>query len=259
MNPARNGKSKFRVVIPARLGSRRLPNKPLLKLAGRPLIEHVYRNAVSSGAEQVIVATDAVQLVDCVRAFGGHAHLTGRNHATGTDRVAAVVEALAWEDECVVVNLQSDEPFITAADIQCVVAGLVASSAAVATLALPLDEENARDDNIVKVVRSQEKSALYFSRAPIPYPHDPQARECYDDARADTSPYCQHLGIYACHCDYLRRFAALPRTLPELVESLEQLRSLMHGDRIHVADARSKNSFGINCEKDLQNAIKLLQ
>ena len=259
MKPAKTPKKTFRVVIPARLESQRLPNKPLRKLAGKALIEHVYCNAVSSGAEQVVVATDSAQLATCVRAFGGHVQMTAGTYATGTDRIAAAVEALGWADECVVVNLQSDEPFITAADLQRVVKHLLASRANIATLALPLDAACASDDNIVKVVCDREKSALYFSRAPIPYWHSrPVSARC-DDNRAGTAMYYQHLGVYACHRDYLRRFAALPRTLPEIAESLEQLRALGHGDRIHVATAASKNAFGINCESDLQNANRLLQ
>ncbi len=252
--------NEFRVVIPAHIGSRRLPNKPLLKLTDKTLIEHVYQNAVSSGAEQVIVATDASQVADCVHAFGGNVYVTALAHSTGTDRIAETVKALAWEDECIVVNIQGDEPFIAADDVRRVADDLAASGAEIATLTLPLTRENVNDPNIVKVVRDRQNFALYFSRAAIPYyVNNARGYEDFSDGIKDTCLYYHHLGIYAYRCAYLARFTALPQTIPERVESLEQLRALVHGDRIHVGDATTKIALGINCEKDLQVAKKLLK
>jgi len=235
----------FRVVIPARYQSQRLPGKPLLDLAGQPLIQRVYGNAARSGAGEVVVATDDCRIAECVEGFGGEVCLTSTKHACGTDRAAEAAALRGWPDDTVVVNVQGDEPFLAPEDIQ-MAATLAAGDddAACATLAVrQTSPAEMQDPNKVKVVCDKAGFALYFSRSPIP---------------AGEGEWLCHLGIYAYRHANLKCFTALPPCDLERREKLEQLRILWYGDRIRVAIATLSQYLGIDTEEDLAKAAVLL-
>ncbi len=235
----------FRVAIPARYGSTRFPGKPLITLAGRPLIEHVWRCGCDAGASEVVIATDDARIADAARRFGAEVAVTGSAHASGTDRLAEVAANRGWGDDDIVVNLQGDEPLTPPAILAQVAADLEAApDAPMATLAAPLASEDADDPNTVKLVTDARGFALYFSRAPIP---------CWRDGRsAGTEAYRRHLGIYAYRAGFLRRFATLPPAPLEQAERLEQLRALWHGYGIHVADAVALPGAGLDTPEDVE-------
>lgn len=243
----------FRIVIPARFASQRLPGKPLLNIAGKPLIEHVYSMAQTYQAEQLIVATESKEIFECVQGFGGLCFMTSSEHKSGSDRIAEVVDALAWSDDTIVVNLQSDELMVAAENIHLLVEYLDAHDAQVATLVKPLAPENNNNPNVVKVVRDLNHFALYFSRLAVPCEHSEKL-----DAAAPL--HLHHLGIYAYTCKYLKHFTQLPPTPLECAESLEQLRILEHGDKIYAGDAAPNcHNIGIDTLEDLHQAKKLLE
>jgi len=227
-------------IIPARYGSTRLPGKPLLAETGKPLIRHVVE-AVGRArrVEDVYVATDDPRIVAAVEAFGGRAVMTRPDHATGTDRLAEAAETLALDDEDVVVNIQGDEPEIAPAHVDRLVALLVESGAPMATLAAPLDAEAADSPANVKVVCAVDGSALYFSRAKVPFDRD----------GAGAVSYLLHLGVYAYRKKFLLEYAGTPPTPAERAERLEQLRALEQGRRIVVATVASA-SPGIDTPED---------
>jgi 3-deoxy-manno-octulosonate cytidylyltransferase (CMP-KDO synthetase) len=246
----------FRVVIPARLASTPLPRKVLRELHGRPMIEHVHRVAQSSGAQQVVVATDDEQVAAAVRAFGGEVCLTDPAHPSGTDRVNEAARKLGWDDDVIVVNLQGDEPLMPPALLAQAARGVLEAGADIATLAGRFDRlEEWRDPNVVKVVRDAAGFALYFSRAPIPWDRDGFA------AGAPALPQdlaWRHIGLYAYRAGTLRRFSALPPAPIERREALEQLRALHHGLRIHVGIAAETPGPGVDTEDDLRRVEGLL-
>jgi 3-deoxy-manno-octulosonate cytidylyltransferase (CMP-KDO synthetase) len=240
-------------IIPARYGSSRLPGKPLLEIAGRPMIEHVYRRAASAPSiARVIVATDDARIVEAVERFGGEARLTGAHHASGSDRLAEVASGLACD---IVVNVQGDEPLLDPDMIEEAIAPLRSdASLQVATLRRRIDRpEDFIDPNVVKVVVDRRDFALYFSRAPIPhfrsgpeFPSDPPA----DPPRAAPAIY-KHIGLYVYRREFLLAFAALEPTPLERAEALEQLRALEHGYRIRAVPTRYE-SIGVDTEEDLR-------
>ena len=219
-------------VIPARLGSERLPRKPLQPIAGRPLIEWVWRRVRSFDAfESLVVATDSDEVVAACARFGGRAVLTRSDHESGTDRVAEVAEREEFSAFDVITNVQGDEPFVTRAQLDGAV-GKVRDGWDVGTVAAPVGTLAAwRDPSVVKVVRNDEGGALYFSRAPIPHVRggEPAASELASDR------YLRHIGVYAYSRDALRRWVSLPTGGLERAERLEQLRPLAAGLSFGVA------------------------
>lgn len=248
----------FIVAIPARLGSTRLPNKPLQLLAGEPIIVHVVRRAQAAGAAQVVVATDAPAVADALATFADiRVCMTRADHASGTDRLAECAQQLCWPDDAVVVNLQGDEPFAPASCIQAVVRALAQSQAAMATLATPITSSTELfDPNVVKLVRRGDGRALYFSRAPLPWHRDAFARD-----RVNLPFACglRHIGLYAYRAGFLRRFAAMAPGPLEQIEALEQLRVLEAGLDIAVALAPEPFPGGIDSAHDLARAEALIQ
>jgi 3-deoxy-manno-octulosonate cytidylyltransferase (CMP-KDO synthetase) len=231
-------------VIPARLGAERLPGKPLRPLAGRPLIVWVASNARNSRAlDEVVVATDAPEVVRAAEAAGVRAVLTREAHASGTSRVAEVVAREEFHGFDVVVNVQGDEPFLPAAAIRGAVAE-VRGGADIGTAAAPLAAAAAAAPSVVKVVLREDGRALYFSRSVVPHARD----------ASRTVPYWQHLGVYAFRPAILARWMALPPTEAELAERLEQLRPLGHGLTIGVARLGEPALPGIDTEEDLARA-----
>ena len=249
----------FRVVIPARHASTRLPGKPLARIAGEPMIRHVHRAAVASGAQEVVVATDDDRIRAACAGFGADVEMTDASHASGTDRIAEVAGRRRWAPEDIVVNLQGDEPMLPPALIR-QVADLLAATpgAAISTLATPIaDEADYLDPNVVKVVARADGLALYFSRAPVPWDRDGAAgsapgRESHRDAR-------RHIGLYAYRVSALRALAAAPAAPLELRERLEQLRALWLGLGIAVADAAAAPGPGVDTPEDLARVEALLQ
>jgi 3-deoxy-manno-octulosonate cytidylyltransferase (CMP-KDO synthetase) len=241
----------FAVVIPARFASTRLPGKPLLDIAGVPMVVHVARRARASGAHTVIVATDHAGIAQAVTAHGFEAVMTSADHASGTDRIAEVARLRGWPEDAIVVNVQGDEPLIEPALITDVVATLgAAADAAMATVCCPLTGfAEFTNPNVVKVVLDRRGYALYFSRAPIPYPRDAfgsgaQALPAELDAH-------RHIGLYAYRCAFLRAYSALEPASPERFEALEQLRALWHGFRIAVRVSAQAPVAGVDTEDDL--------
>jgi 3-deoxy-manno-octulosonate cytidylyltransferase (CMP-KDO synthetase) len=249
----------FTVVIPARYGSTRLPGKPLREIAGRPMIEHVYRRASESGADEVIVATDDERIAQAARAFGARVCLTDPAHPSGTDRLAEVARLLDFPSDRILVNVQGDEPLLPPALIDQVAADLAAHGAAsVATLCEPIaTAAELFDPNVVKVVLDGEGYALYFSRAVIPWDRDAFAAAA--PALPAGSQYYRHLGLYAYRAGFVRAYVTWPPCAPERAEKLEQLRALWHGHRIYVGIAREQPGPGVDTEQDLVRVEKLLQ
>jgi 3-deoxy-manno-octulosonate cytidylyltransferase (CMP-KDO synthetase) len=244
----------FVVAIPARLGSTRLPRKPLRLLGGRPLVVHVVERARLAGATEVVVATDSDEIAAVVAPLGVAVAMTRADHPSGTDRLAEVAAQRGWNDDTVVVNLQGDEPFAPPGGIAAVAATLRADPGApMATLATPLGDAHLLfDPNAVKVVRDARGRALYFSRAPIPW-----ARDAFAASRTilpGDVPFLRHIGIYAYRAGFLRQFVALPRGLLEAAEALEQLRVLEAGHAIAVGLAPEPFPPGVDTEADLARA-----
>lgn len=249
----------FVVAIPARYAASRLPGKPLRLLAGAPLVLHVARRALAAGAEAVWVAADDPRIAEALEGSGVRIAMTSPAHASGSDRLAECAAIAGWGDDTVVVNLQGDEPFAPAAGIREVARVLVASGADMATLATPVeDAATLRDPNAVKVVRAASGDALYFSRAPVPWPRDAWAGEGGRDALPAGGHWLRHIGIYAYRAAFLRRFAALAPTPLERTESLEQLRALEHGFRIAVGITPEPFPPGVDTPADLERAERRL-
>ena len=240
----------FIVVIPARYASTRLPGKPLKDIAGKPMIEWVYGQALQSGASQVIVATDDERIVSACSRFGAPVELTSTEHASGTDRIAELARRFGWDEQQIVVNVQGDEPLISPLCIA-QTARLLGwhPEAAIATLTTPLDDEaEFRNPNFVKVVTDKDGWALYFSRASIPWPRD-----------GGMPPARRHVGIYAYRAGRLRAISAAPPCVLEETEKLEQLRALWLGFRIIVADAVEPPSPHVDTEEDLMKIRRYLE
>jgi 3-deoxy-manno-octulosonate cytidylyltransferase (CMP-KDO synthetase) len=249
----------FRVVIPARYGSARLPGKVLLQIAGKPMIQWVYERASGSRAHEVLIATDDLLIVSAAHSFGAQTIMTAPTHRSGTDRIAEVARLQGWGDADIVVNVQGDEPLIPAALIDQVAAVLESNpDAQIATLATPISSiSEFMDPNAVKVVTDREGRALYFSRAPIPWDRDGAtagvvSQKSFAGAR-------RHVGIYGYRVGALLRLAALEPSPLEQQEKLEQLRALEHGFGIRVADSVAPPGPDVNTAADLGRVSALLR
>ena len=242
-------RTSYRVVIPARYASTRLPGKPLVDIGGLPMVVRVMQRALESTADTVVVATDDQRVADAVVAAGGDVEMTRAEHPSGSDRAMEVAERRGWHDEEIVVNVQGDEPLIPPAVID-QVANLLASApgAGAATLSEPIDAvADVFDPNIVKVVASLSGRAIYFSRAPMPW-----HRDAFADAPPSTlvGNWNRHIGIYAYRVGTLRRFVRLPQSGIEQTEALEQLRLLDNDIDIMVANAVAPVPGGVDTEAD---------
>ncbi|MCY4357307.1 MAG: 3-deoxy-manno-octulosonate cytidylyltransferase [Gammaproteobacteria bacterium] len=233
----------FTVIIPARLGSRRLPGKPLLEIGGLPMVQHTWQRAQESNAKRVVVATDDPRIIDSVESFGGEAVLTSWSHQSGTDRLHEAAGILGLDESELVVNLQADEPLLPAVAIGQVAENLEANSrAGIATLCEIISSTHELEDpNVVKVVRDTNGFALYFSRSTIPHGASVQARNCF-----------RHIGLYAYRVSVLNQFVSWPLAELEELENLEQLRALSQGVRIHVGISNTHIPAGIDTEADLE-------
>ncbi len=248
----------FKIVIPARYGSSRLPSKPLLPIAGRPMIAHVCDRALLAGADQVVVATDDERIVDAVAGLPVTALMTRPDHHSGTERIAEVSDRLGWTDGTLIVNLQGDEPLMRPELIRQLASALAThDECQVATLAAPIqDKAEVFNPNVVKVVLDRRGTALYFSRAPIPWHRDSFAVE--SAVLPDGVPYLRHIGIYAYEAGFLRRYIRCPASPLESVECLEQLRILWMGERIFVLPVEKAPEAGVDTEEDLARVRRVL-
>jgi 3-deoxy-manno-octulosonate cytidylyltransferase (CMP-KDO synthetase) len=249
----------FRVVIPARYASSRLPGKPLLEISGSPMIRHVWERASASGADEVIVATDDQRIVDACDAFGATAVMTASSHASGTDRIAEVALAREWDEDDLIVNVQGDEPLIPPANIAQVASLLNARPGAqMATLCTGIESlDEYLDTNVVKVVRSQDGRALYFSRAPIPWHRDTAPAGLASQTRFRES--LRHIGIYGYRVGALEQLAATPPCPLEAAEALEQLRALWLGYTILTDVAVESPGPGVDTAEGLEVVRRLLE
>lgn len=250
----------FYVVIPARYASTRLPAKPLLEIAGKPMIQHVYERACESAAREVIIATDDARIAAAAEGFHARICMTSADHQSGTDRLQEVARQLGLDETEIMVNVQGDEPLIPAAVINQVATNLAhVEDASVATLAEPIHTyADFINPNIVKVVSDHRGCALYFSRAPIPWPRDHFAQDNVNTL-PDDFPSRRHIGIYAYRVGLLNRFVQWPPAPLEKIESLEQLRVLWQGAMIHVADACAPVPGGVDTLNDLQRVKAILE
>ena len=245
----------FKVVIPARFASTRLPGKPLLNIAGKPMIEHVVRCAESSGADEVVVATDDERIAKVVSDFGASVCMTDSRHESGTDRLAEVCKSQGWADDAVIVNVQGDEPLMPKATIRQAAQMLLDDSAAdISTVCAPLHTTaEIQDPNVVKVVRDANNKALYFSRAPIPFERD------IEQSNWSLALVRRHIGLYGYRAGVLMRFSELGPCDLELHEKLEQLRAMWHGMSIRCDDAVELPGPGVDTAADLERVAEIMQ
>jgi len=242
----------FKVVIPARYASTRLPGKPLLDIAGKPMVIWVAEQAAKSKASEVVIATDFEKIQQVANRYHFNAVMTRIDHASGTDRIAEVANKMGWADNAIVVNVQGDEPLIDPQLINEVAENLDKNHEAVMATACHAihDEASMLNPNVVKVVTDIKGNALYFSRAPIPYPRD--------DIHKQHIQSFKHIGIYAYRVGFLKKYADLAPSAIERIESLEQLRVLHHGYKISVTVTEHAPASGIDTEADLEHVRTIL-
>ena len=248
----------FKVVIPARYASTRLPAKPLLDLGGRPMVVRVAERARLSGAEEVWVATDNHEVWAAAEAHEVAALMTRGDHATGTDRLAEVVVQRGWPGDAIIVNAQGEEPLIEPEVIVQTARQLATSGADIATVAYPIvDPADFFNPNVVKVVCRADGDAAYFSRAPIPYARDHFSREGGGETLPANFPAYRHVGLYAYRASFLKAYAGLTAAPTEQFEALEQLRALWHGYRISVTLIDVAPAAGVDTPEDAERMRKL--
>jgi len=248
----------FKIVIPARYASTRLPGKPLLDIAGKPMVQHVFERAQESDASSIIIATDNDKIYDIAKGFGADVCLTRADHPSGTDRLAEVAAQRQFDDKEIIINVQGDEPCLPASLINQVADDLQQyPDADIATLYSQIDQEkHIFDANVVKVVMDVNGYALYFSRAPIPW-----MRDHFDKQSSLPSelPHYRHIGLYGYRAEFLKHYAELSPCTVETEESLEQLRALYHGKKIHMSQATISAGHGVDTQSDLEAVRKILQ
>lgn len=249
----------FSVIIPARYSSSRLPGKPLLEIAGKPMIQHVYERALQSEAREVVIATDDMRILNAAERFGAKVVMTSPDHLSGTDRLEEAVSKLGYYADDIVVNVQGDEPLIPPRVINQVAHNLAAEpTAGIATLCEPIEDETALyNPNVVKVVVNSRGFAMYFSRAPIPWPRDHHLQNL--SGMPTGIDYYRHIGIYAYRVKLLKSFVQWPPAPQEKAESLEQLRAMWNGEQIHVAVADELPPAGVDTEADLMRVRVLIE
>ena len=244
--------AKLHIVIPSRYNSTRLPAKALCLIAGKPMIERVYRQALKSKIQSITVATDDQRIFDAVRAFNGKVVMTRSDHLSGTDRLAEVAQSLQWHDDDIVINVQGDEPLIPPEVINQLADEAMLSTAEITTLWTPIYAvDDIFNPNIVKIVLNAKQQALYFSRAPIAWDREHfQWQE--QQIGTSQSPCYRHIGMYAYRVKALRKIPQLPPSPLETLESLEQLRPLYHDMKIQVAITHNAPQHGVDTAEDLK-------
>jgi 3-deoxy-manno-octulosonate cytidylyltransferase (CMP-KDO synthetase) len=247
------------VVIPARFASTRLPGKPLLDIAGKPLIQHVYERGLASAAREVIIATDDARIQQAANGFGATVCMTSSAHQSGTDRIAEVIEQRGYSSDQIIVNLQGDEPLIPLALLHQVAGNLHNHpQASIATLCERI--ESAHDlfnPNVVKVVMDRNGYAMYFSRAPIPWERE-GGMDWGGGNRTMNTSHFRHIGLYAYRVGFLHEYTTWSTCELEQTEALEQLRAMWQGHKIHVDEASEPSVIGVDTEEDLQKARAII-
>ncbi|MFK4751856.1 3-deoxy-manno-octulosonate cytidylyltransferase [Oceanobacter antarcticus] len=248
----------YKIVIPARYASSRLPGKPLIELAGKPMIQHVYERALEAGVDEVVVATDDQRIADVACSFGADVVMTSVDHENGTERIAEVARLRGWEDHDVIVNLQGDEPLIPRELIEKTAASLLdRPEAGMSSLCTPIhDDHDAFDTNVVKVVLDRAGFAMYFSRASIPWDRD--GYKTNPGVMTTKLPLYRHLGMYGYRVSFLKQYTSMEPCALEGAESLEQLRALWYGVRIHLSVIDQPPGHGIDTPDDVMRVEKLL-
>jgi len=250
----------FTVIIPARYASSRFPGKPLADLNGKPMLQHVYERACESEAVRVVVATDDPRIADVAVGFGAEVCMTSADHPSGTDRLQEVVQKLGFYSDDIVVNVQGDEPMVPPRIINQVAHNLMAMpDAGIATLSEPIESVEALlNPNVVKVVTNDKGMALYFSRAPIPWPRDAFMHSTDGQSMPEGFDWQRHIGLYAYRVKMLNDFVRWPPAPLEQTECLEQLRALWNGVGIHVAAADETPPAGVDTPEDLERIAQLM-
>ncbi len=250
---------QFNVIIPARHDSNRLPGKPLLDIAGKPMIQHVYERARESGADKIIIATDDDRIANSAAGFGAEVCMTSAEHRSGTERISEVLTKTGLDDDSIVVNLQGDEPMMPPTLIHQVAQNLYEHhDASVATLQEQIhNAADLFDPHVVKVISDQSGYALYFSRAPIPWDRD--AFSISTEELPETALHFRHVGLYAYRAGFIKQYVSWPACELEQMESLEQLRVLWHGHKIHVAQAGQPTERGVDTDRDLARVRQVLE
>ncbi|QFU24096.1 3-deoxy-manno-octulosonate cytidylyltransferase [Shewanella eurypsychrophilus] len=253
----------YKIVIPARMDSTRLPGKPLKLIAGKPMIWHVYQRALETGVgrDNIIIATDNKTIFNIASEFGAQAVMTSVHHSSGTDRCTEVAEILAWNEKQIVVNLQGDEPLVPAQHIELVASTLFNSTlAGMATLGCPIKNQTELDDpNCVKLLSDHSDKAIIFTRSPMS--SHSTAHKLDQQASNDefTTPWKRHIGMYAYHVGTLKNLKLLPSTHIEQLERLEQLKALWHGIHIQVANIQQAPGHGVDTPEDLNRVRAVLE
>ncbi|BET25382.1 3-deoxy-manno-octulosonate cytidylyltransferase (CMP-KDO synthetase) [Limnobacter thiooxidans] len=248
----------YKAVIPARHASTRLPGKPLLDIAGKPMVVRVAEQAMKSGADEVLVATDHPDIESICKAHGLQVLMTRGDWPTGTDRIAEVAHLKGWSDDTVVVNVQGDEPLIDPKLIDLVANALLTGQHDIATCGHAIDNwEEFKNPNVVKIAMREDGDALYFSRAPIPYPRDAYGEQSWPVSAPEGQLGIRHIGLYAYRTRFLKKYQTLPPAPVELLESLEQLRALANGFRIKVCMIQDAPLPGVDTAQDLEKVRSL--
>lgn len=251
--------SEYKIVIPARYGSSRLPGKPLIELAGKPMVQHVYERALATGVKEVVIATDDQRIYDAALGFGADVVMTRIDHENGTERIAEVAKIRNWKDQDVIVNLQGDEPLIPQKLIELTAQGLLDNpDAGMSSLCTPITSpHDAFDFNVVKTVLDNRGFAMYFSRASIPWD-----RDLYKNGLTEVtqqSAVYRHIGMYGYRVSFLRQYGNMEVTSLERVEALEQLRALCYGVKIHMSVIDEPPGHGVDTPDDAVRVEALLK
>lgn len=243
--------SDYKIVIPARYGSSRLPGKPLIELAGKPMVQHVYERALATGINDIVIATDDQRIYDVAIGFGANVIMTSVDHENGTERIAEVAAKLGWHEDDVIVNVQGDEPLIPRELIELTAKGLLDHpEAGMSSLCTPIDSaEDAFDPNAVKAVLDNKGFAMYFSRAPIPWDRD--LYKTGKDKITSIAPVYRHIGMYGYRVSFLKQYSAMEMTALEQAECLEQLRALCYGVKIHMGVIDQPPGHGVDTPEDV--------
>lgn len=245
-------RQKFHIVIPARFKSTRLPEKILIDIDGKPLVQHVYERAITCGASSVTIATDDQRIQKAAHAFGADVCMTSENHLTGSDRIAETVRLLGLKEDDIVVNVQGDEPFVPTKAVHIAVDAMSAQAQAdITTLCTPIQSHaQLFNPNVVKVVLDNKGFALYFSRCPIPFDRS-------EGKHGLKITHFRHMGIYAYRVGTLSEFQSCPQPSMEILESLEPLRFLWLGKKIHVTALDEALPGGVDTAEDLENVRRI--
>ncbi len=251
--------SEYKIVIPARYGSSRLPGKPLIDLAGKPMVQHVYERALATGVKEVVIATDDQRIYDAAIEFGADVVMTRVDHENGTERIAEVAKLRCWDDDVVIVNLQGDEPLIPKQLIELTANGLLNNpEAGMSSLCAPVTlAHDAFDPNVVKAVLDNRGFAMYFSRASIPWDRD-LYKMGLNEVTQKSAVY-RHIGMYGYRVSFLRQYENMEVTPLERAESLEQLRALCYGVKIHMSVIDEPPGHGVDTPEDAVRVESLLK